>query len=309
MIKWKVYLVLTCITQLALAGFNDYGVGARPLGFGGAFVALADDGNAASYNAAGLGFIEKSQFSVTRMQRFRGLVDHNQVSAVVPAGSLGTIGTSIGILGEKGGIYKEQLMAVSYSKSVFQRFSLGSNLRSFTTNFDRDHESIRENPYFQERQSVSAFSMDIGVMAKPITGLSIGLSIENLLPADIAISSAQQDIVPRNLRIGFGYKLDGITSLIQQESLRGLLASGQGQVELAFRNGNSHLRIGAEIWASASVALRAGYGLKSGVNSVTTMALGTSVKFAMVRLDYVFQILSSDMKNNAVQLYSLNLIF
>ena len=102
MIKWKVYLVLTCITQLALAGFNDYGVGARPLGFGGAFVALADDGNAASYNAAGLGFIEKSQFSVTRMQRFRGLVDHNQVSAVVPAGSLGTIGTSIGILGEKG---------------------------------------------------------------------------------------------------------------------------------------------------------------------------------------------------------------
>lgn len=309
MIKWKVYLLLTCITQLALAGFNDYSIGARPLGFGGAFVALADDGNAASYNAAGLGFIEQSQFSVTRMQRFRGLVNHNQVSAIVPAGSVGTIGTSIGILGEKNGIYKEQLITVSYSKSLSQKFALGSNLRSFTTNFDQEHESIQENPYFQEKQSASAISMDIGVMDKSITGLSIGLSVENLLPADIAISNSQQDIVPRNVRIGVGYKLGGINTLIQQESLRDLLASGQGQVEIAFRDGNSHLRVGAEIWASESVAFRAGYALKSGVNSVTTMALGTSLKFSMVRLDYVFQVLSGDMKNNAVQLYSLNLTF
>ncbi|SVC20921.1 uncharacterized protein METZ01_LOCUS273775, partial [marine metagenome] len=147
-------------------------------------VALADDGNAASYNAAGLGFIEQSQFSVTRMQRFRGLVNHNQVSAIVPAGSAGTIGTSIGILGEKNGIYKEQLITVSYSKSLSQKFALGSNLRSFTTNFDQEHESIQENPYFQEKQSASAISMDIGVMAKSITGLSVGLSVENLLPAD-----------------------------------------------------------------------------------------------------------------------------
>ena len=35
------------------AAFNDIGVGARPLGMGGAFVALADDGNAANYNVAG----------------------------------------------------------------------------------------------------------------------------------------------------------------------------------------------------------------------------------------------------------------
>ena len=41
----------------AVAAFNDIGVGGRPLGMGGAFVALADDGNAASYNPAGLGYI------------------------------------------------------------------------------------------------------------------------------------------------------------------------------------------------------------------------------------------------------------
>ena len=309
MIKWKVCLLLMCTAQLALAGFRDYGIGARPLGFCGAFVALADDGNAASYNAAGLGFIEQSQFSGTHMQRFRGLVNHNQVSAVVPAGSIGTIGASIGILGEKNGIYQEQLITVSYGKSFFQRFALGSNLRSFTTNFDQENESIKENPYFQEKQSASASSIDIGLMAKPITGLSVGLSVENLLPVDIAISNSQQDVVPKNVRIGVGYKLGGIATLIQQESLRGLLASGQGQVEIAFRDGNSHLRIGAEVWVSESVAFRTGYGLKSGVNNVTSMALGTSLKFSMVRLDYVFQVLSGDLKNNAVQLYSLNLIF
>ena len=309
MIKWKICLPLMYIAQLALAGFNDYGIGARPLGFGGAFVALADDGNAASYNAAGLGFIEQSQFSGTHTQRFRGLVNHNQVSAVMPAGSIGTIGTSIGILGEENEIYKEQLITVSYGKSFLQRFAFGSNLRSFTTNFDQEDESIRENPYFQEKQSTSAVSMDVGLMAKPITGLSVGLSVENLLPVDIAISSSQQDIVPRNVRIGIGYKLGGITALIQQESLRELLASGQGQVEIAFRDGNSHLRIGTEVWVSEAVAFRAGYGQKNGINSVTSMALGTSLKFSMVRLDYVFQVLSGDLKNNAIQLYSLNLIF
>ena len=52
------------------AAFNDIGVGARPLGLGGAFVALADDSNAANYNAAGLGYIDAIHLGGTHAQRF-----------------------------------------------------------------------------------------------------------------------------------------------------------------------------------------------------------------------------------------------
>ena len=49
-----IWLFISIFTPMTFAAFNDIGVGARPLGLGGAFVALADDGNAASYNSAGL---------------------------------------------------------------------------------------------------------------------------------------------------------------------------------------------------------------------------------------------------------------
>ena len=62
-----------CFTPLTFAAFNDIGVGARPLGLGGAFVALADDSNAPNYNAAGLAYIEEIQIGATYAQRFSGL--------------------------------------------------------------------------------------------------------------------------------------------------------------------------------------------------------------------------------------------
>ena len=43
-------LFISIFAPIANAAFNNIDIGARPLGFGGAFVALADDGNAANYN-------------------------------------------------------------------------------------------------------------------------------------------------------------------------------------------------------------------------------------------------------------------
>ena len=47
------------------SNFRPYLVGGRAAGMGGAFTALADDGAGPWYNPAGIGFVERSQVSLT----------------------------------------------------------------------------------------------------------------------------------------------------------------------------------------------------------------------------------------------------
>ena len=66
---------IMAISSVAYAGFFDLGVGARPLGMGHAFVAVADDVNAVYYNPAGLINITSPQLTFMYAPIFIGLTD------------------------------------------------------------------------------------------------------------------------------------------------------------------------------------------------------------------------------------------
>lgn len=299
------------------AAFNDIGIGARPLGMGGAFVALADDGNAASYNAAGLGYINAIHVSLTTAQRFRGLINYNHIGGVVPLRSVGSFGASIGILGEDSEVYKERTITISYGKTFLQRFAIGLNLKSLSTHFDESNDSVsahlKNNHQFFARTSAADISFDLGMMANPVAGLTLGLSAENLFPADVSVSELGEDSVPQNFRVGLAYRLTAIAATTQQEALREVLKSGLGLFEVAFRDGDRHIHTGTELWLNRVIGVRAGYSLRSGVNRVTGISLGGSVKFPVValrfQLDYAFQIVTGSLADNTTQRFSLNLIF
>ena len=309
-------LLILC-TAGAVAAFNDIGVGARPLGLGGAFVALADDANAANYNVAGLGYIDAAQLSMTTAQRFRGLINYNHIGGVLPLKSVGSFGASIGILGEDSEIYKEQTITVSYAKPFSQKFALGLNLKSFSTRFDESNESVsahlQSNSQFFASTSAADFSFDLGMMANPVTGLTVGLSAENLFPANISVSEVGQDLVPRNIRVGLAYRLATIAATTKQEALREVLKSGIGLFEVVFRDDARHSHIGAELWLNKVIGVRAGYSLRSGVNSATGIALGGSLKLPVaalrLQLDYAFQIATGVLVDNTTQRFSLSLMF
>jgi hypothetical protein len=300
------------LTPMTFAAFNDIGVGARPLGLGGAFVAMADDGNAANYNVAGLGYIDTVQVSATYAQQFKGLINYSYVGGVLPLASAGTLGASIGILSEKSEIYKERTMTVSYGKTFSPKFAIGVNLKSFGTSFNENNESVRTNLYFA-KTSASAVSFDVGAMAKPVAALTLGVSAENLLPANVSISESGEDNVATNIRVGLAYSLAEIAESTQLESLREVLKSGLGLLEIAFRDGDRQIHAGAEVWLNKSIGLRAGYAVKSGVNSATSIAVGGSAKIPVsslsLQLDYAFQILTGDFEDNTTQRISLGLIF
>ena len=280
---------------------------------GGAFVALADDGNAANYNAAGLGYIDAAHLSMTTAQRFKGLINYNHIGGVLPLGSVGSFGASIGILSEDSEVYKEQTITVSYGRTFLHRFAFGLNLKSLSTRFDENNESVsahlKNNSQFFTHTSAADVSFDLGMMANPIDDLTLGFSAENLFPANVSISEAGEDLVPRDIRVGLAYRLATIAATTKQEALREVLKSGLGQFEIAFRDGDRQIHAGAELWLNKMIGVRAGYSLKSGVNHATGIALGGSVRLPVavlrLQLDYAFHIVTGVLADNTTQRFSL----
>ena len=310
--------IVLLVPGVTFAAFNDIGVGARPLGLGGAFVALADDSNAANYNAAGLGYIDAIHIGATRAQRFNGLITYNSVSGIIPFGRIGSIGASLGVLAEDSEIYQEQTVRISYGNAIFKQLAVGANLKLFGTSFDEANEFVVENPYFAQTSS-SAVSFDLGVIVKPFKSLSLGASIENLLPADMSISDTLVGDtpvapVPLNIRAGLAYRLETIAEMSAQGAVvSNLLKGSLGTFEVASRDDAIYIRTGVEVWLNQSIAIRGGYGLKNGSNSATTLSFGGSAKLPIsktsLQLDYGFQLLSGDFQDNITQRFSVNLLF
>lgn len=105
----KIKGILTLMLLLLLAGqmpgqdisgtnFSGIvGAGARALGMGGAFIAIADDATAASWNPAGLGQLERPELTlVTRFQSFRSVVPASGDSLTLFEGSRDLVGSSTG---------------------------------------------------------------------------------------------------------------------------------------------------------------------------------------------------------------------
>jgi len=278
----KKLLFFTIITIILLSkdgwtAFNEIGAGARPIGMGDAFVAIADDGNAVNYNVGGLGRINDIHIGFTKAMQFAGLVNYNHVGLILPVGRIGTLGASFGLLSESSDIYKERELILSYGRS-FSIVSTGMSLKFFRTNFE-NIESVKDNPYFA-KTSANALSIDWGLLAQPVSGLSVGFFADNLLPADASISEEEEDKVPIKLGLGFAYKLEAIASAAQQKSMRELLSRTQCAMEMDFRDEELEIHGGAEVGVHESITIRGGYSsctMRSSVNSGSTISFGASI--------------------------------
>lgn len=312
--KYSFILILTLFfISSANAAFNDIGVGARPLGLAGAFVALADDSNAANYNAAGLAYIDDIQVGATYAQRFGALVNYSTISGIIPISSIGTIGANFGVLSEDSDIYQEQTIRLSYARTLFEQLGLGLNIKYFSTNFDSENEFVVSNTYFTETSS-SAISLDFGLLAKPVKSLSIGLAAENVLPADVSISDAHTDTVPMTIRVGIAYKLQSIAEMSAQgAAMTNILRETLTTVDIISRDGDLYTRIGVEMWVNPTIGVRGGYAMIVGGNAANTINLGGSAKIPIggttIQLDYGFQLLTGDLQDNTTQRFSVNLLF
>jgi hypothetical protein len=162
------------------AKFLSIPIGARALGMGGAFVAVANDASAMYWNPAGLSKMERSEVLFSHA-KWVADINLSYGGIVIPSGELGTLGLNFTSLsmGEMERTTEEQpdgtgqmfsagsfAVGVTYARSLTDWFSIGFNAK-----------------YVNERiwnSSAVGFAVDFGTMfTTPFKGLKFGAGVAN----------------------------------------------------------------------------------------------------------------------------------
>ncbi|GBD93432.1 hypothetical protein BMS3Abin05_01015 [bacterium BMS3Abin05] len=162
------------------APFLEIGIGARAIGMGGAFVALANDASAMYWNPGGLAKLKNSSVLLEHSEWLAG-INFDYTNVILKLGELGTIGGSITSLTMADQIVRtvdrpegtgerysagDLAVGLSYARSLTDRFSIGFNAKYI-------HQKIWH-------MTASAFAIDFGTLfITQFRGLRIGASLSN----------------------------------------------------------------------------------------------------------------------------------
>lgn len=133
----------------------------------------------------------------------------------------------------------------------------------------------------------SSFAIDAGVIYKtPFKRLTLGAAVTNLGPNLSYIDVDQSDPLPRNLALGFAYK-------IFDTPYNKLTAVGEINKELVDVGGIGNIvsqavkNFGVEYWYANYVALRAGY-IYDKVGEIKTSTFGAGLRISLLRVDFAY---------------------
>jgi len=274
------------VVGICWADFEDLGVGARPIGMGNAYTALADDVNAIYYNPAGLAQLDECQFTSGYGKLYWGLDDGSNLGSgfvgyAHPLYHWGTLGAGWLNLGLQG-LYQENSFIFSYGNSLKKRLLAGFNLKllykkygktPYTENALIDGGpgvSGERDPVFSKGYSRTGFSSDLGLLYRFNREYSLGLALIDINQPHMDLKDNKSG-VPIGVRSGFLYNSDFLTFAF----------------DTTFRNGDVNVYSGVEKWfLKRTFGARAGLGV--GSRSFSNLALGASYTKYLFQLDYAF---------------------
>jgi hypothetical protein len=258
------------------------GTGARPLGMGGAFTAVADDATSIVLNPAGLSNIDSdlsftlytAKMDFERKHNFLGITKN-----LKSAGAIGFAWTNAGVDGipfyddtgqehsDKRFNSADHVFALSYGYGVpdvsFGSVKFGGALKIINSGFD-----------LEGTEGATGFGgLDIGVLAHLFEETtSCGLAIRNIA------GKVGEGTVPITLDIGVAFKL-----LKNYEAMLALDLEHE-MVDLA--ESTTGISLGVEYWLRNVLAIRAG-GKHTGDRR--SLFGGFGVRVAGLQLDYAFK--------------------
>jgi hypothetical protein len=226
----KIILLLSLITisllwaTAAVAAFVDVGLGARPVGLGRAFVALADDANAMLYNPAGLAHLERMELTSMYARLFPGIEDDKlhlgYVGVVKPVRGVGTLG--FGATNLWADLYGENVFYFSYARKVGSNLGLGGSLKLLR--WSAEGYTDPETAQSEGGRSWSGFSLDFGLLyalrsesllrLTRADGLQLGLAIFNINQPSVAENGSDEAQLPLGFEGGIVYLKGGLKSLL-----------------------------------------------------------------------------------------------
>ena len=250
------------------------GVGARAIGMGEAFTAMADDINSLYWNPAGLALLNQSAASFMYNQSYQGM-NYNNANVGVSlenggvAGSLSYLGYgSIDGFDETGAptgnVNAYSGVATLGGGYLLDNWSVGLNAKAI-------HGALAD-------VSATGGAVDLGttfVYPQPILGgstLRLATTLRNLGPGMKYLD--QDDPLPTEWRVG--------GSLVQLFNQKANVSVDYGQA----RGAQSSLYAGTEYWLNPYLALRAGY---TGNHTESNgLRLGLGLKIKDLSFDYAY---------------------
>jgi tetratricopeptide (TPR) repeat protein len=256
------------------------GAGCRALALGGAFVAIAEDATALTWNPAGLGRVTRSGFEATHTEHTSVGASDEYAALVMPSWRWGTAAVSIRHLGV-GGIERrdernvvldgeisdsETEITLGYARALNEAWSAGAAIK-------------------MQRQSLGGFSAggvgaDLGVLvslssalggANWLKGITWGLAGRNLLEPSLRLDRESVSD-PRLWRTGLAWR--GASGIIPDMRLALDVDRADGA--------SARLHAGAEVRVHPLLVLRGG--LDRG-----RAAVGAGVSWREIDISYAYQ--------------------
>ena len=257
--------------------FLKFGIGARAMGMGNSFVAIADDATAIYWNPAGLTLATRNEVFVSYAERFgAGIQDHNggialrwrkriNVGFAFARTSLGDIKhTTEGVVDSRGrpvidGTFDDAEVALLFASGVrvLEIFSVGVTAKYMI------HELAG--------QSANGIALDVGWLFCPVEALKLGMNAQNINRPRMKWTTHEThyDRIPANFKFG------GAVSMLDSK----LKVSADLNIpdfgDLVFNSG-------VEYALTNYLAMRGGL-------AQAELATGASISWDRVRLDYAYR--------------------
>ncbi len=264
--------ILTMLIAGVLAGaaasnaaFMDLGWGTRGAGKAGAYVATVDDASSIMWNPAALSQIYMREGMFSYHKPYAGLdgldLSMGYFSFVYPYPGIANFGAA-GTTYNGDGVYKESTYRFTAARELSDLINMGNmqlaaglsfKYLSHSYEWDEEIKGLDDPVVNAASDSASALTMDFGVLFQPIYKAPIGLTVKNILPADVGLY--YEDIVPLEANFGAAYRAGTI----------GKFEEITPEIKVGFRNIEDNRSpinygIGVESWfAMHTFGVRMGY--------------------------------------------------
>ena len=279
--------------------FISIGVGGRPLGMGGAYVALVNDVTAGYWNPARLSAINYPQLSLMHDSRFSGLVNYNYGGVAVPFGKNASLGLSVIAMGiddipdTRGALIDlngngqldpgerldpdkvkyfnsgDYAFYLTYSKKPKDNFSYGANLKVLRRNI--------------AEEGAWGLGFDVGLAYTPVEKLLLGANLQDITTTYVTWSTGKKEVISPTAKIGAAYLIDFLSGVITPavdfdvrfENRRTAANANIGPVSFDFHGGLEY-------------AYKNLFSIRGGYNELGNLTLGAGVTLPKINIDYSF---------------------
>lgn len=283
--------------------FMAIGVGARALGMGGAYVAIANDVTAGYYNPAGLANLNYPQIALMHAEQFGNLVNYDYASVAIPFGTDMSFGISAMRLAVDGIPDTRDALVIRNTTTRLSditdpRAGINPELVkefsdqdwAFYLTFAKRHS---DDFYYGANVKIikrdiaefNAFGVgfDIGALYTPVENLFLGANLQDITTTLVAWNTGRNELVSPTAKIGAAYMLHFWGGR--------LTPALDFDVRFENRRFASNFNVGPvsfDMHAGLEYNFRNLFSIRGGYNDVKQFTLGAGVKLPKLNIDYSF---------------------